>query len=80
MLTSQNQPAYDDDAEKAIPGASTQATLPHGLRYTDWIDHRLDWFNGVVRWYVNDLLVLNKTMNAPTEPSALVVNVWGNVS
>lgn len=73
-----NQPDYDNDADKPVPGASTQMSLPDGLVYTEWIVHRLDWFDGVVRWWVNDNMVLEKTVNAPSNPSGLILNVWGN--
>ncbi|KAH8648419.1 concanavalin A-like lectin/glucanase domain-containing protein [Xylariales sp. PMI_506] len=73
-----NQPDYDAAADEPVPGASTQLGLPDGLSSTDWMEHRLDWFDGVVRWWVNGQLVLNKTVNAPTQPSGLILNVWGN--
>jgi hypothetical protein len=73
-----NQPDYDAAADRPVPGASSQMTLPDDMVYTEWIVHRLDWFDGVVRWWAGNTLVLNKTINAPSEPSGLVLNVWGN--
>ncbi|KAI1879801.1 hypothetical protein JX265_001422 [Neoarthrinium moseri] len=73
-----NQPDYDNASDRPMPGASTHVTLPNGLVWTEWIEHRLDWFDGVVRWWANDTLVLNKSINAPSQPSGLMLNVWGD--
>lgn len=73
-----NQPDYDPSTDSAITGASTQSTLPSDKKYTDWLDHRIDWFDGLSRWYVDDEIVLEKRMNVPTEPSGLILNLWGD--
>ncbi len=73
-----NQPDYDPHTDSAIPGASTRSTLPAGKKYTDWLDHRIDWLDGISRWYVDGELVLEKRMNVPKEPSGLILNLWGD--
>jgi hypothetical protein len=78
MIRYSNQPDYDAHTDSAIPGASTQSTLPPPKAYTDWIDHRIDWLDGVSRWYVDDELVLEKQMNVPKEASGLILNLWGD--
>jgi hypothetical protein len=73
-----NQPDYDPRTDSAITGASTKATLPSSKKYTDWLDHRIDWLDGITRWYIDGDLVLEKQMNVPTQPSGLILNLWGD--
>ncbi|ORY66566.1 concanavalin A-like lectin/glucanase domain-containing protein [Pseudomassariella vexata] len=73
-----NQPDYNAKTDSMVPGASSQLTLPGGKRYTEWIEHRLDWYEGTIRWWADGELVLNKTTNTPTEPSGLIMNLWGD--
>ncbi|KAK5089668.1 hypothetical protein LTR70_006523 [Exophiala xenobiotica] len=73
-----NQPDYDDSAHEEIAGASTEVTMPHDYVMTEWLDHRIDWFDGVSRWYINGDLVLDKTINTPSTPSTVFMNLWSN--
>jgi hypothetical protein len=73
-----NQPDFNAASDQPVPGASTQATLPGGLEYTDWVEHRLDWLGGVVRWWAAGTPVLEKTVNAPSQPMSLNLNIWSN--
>lgn len=73
-----NQPDYDSKTDSAVPGASTDTLLPNGAVWTDWHDYRLDWYDGVSRWYVDGNLVLEKTLNVPTKPSGLILNLWSD--
>lgn len=73
-----NQPDYDAKTGNTVPGASTDAIMPNGIVWTDWHDHRLDWYEGISRWYVDDILVLEKKLNVPTKPSGLVLNLWSD--
>lgn len=73
-----NQPDWDDDNNTAVPGASTQVSLPEDWVWTDWHTHRLDWFDGLSQFWVDDVLTLNKTKNVPTKPSGLILNLWGD--
>lgn len=69
-----NQPDYNAEFDSAVPGASTQPTLPASKHHTSWLGDRTDWCDGVSRWHVDDTLVLEKTLN---EPSGLVLNLCG---
>lgn len=73
-----NQPDFDAKTGNTVPGASTDVVLPDGMVWTDWHDHRIDWYNGVSRWYIDGQLVLEKTINVPTKPSGLVLNLWSD--
>lgn len=73
-----NQPDYDDELHSVIPGASTELTMPHDHVVTEWLDHRLDWFDGVTRWYIDNELVLTKTQNVPNTPCTVFMNLWSN--
>ena len=73
-----NQPDYDEKTDESVPGASTDAMLPVGKVWTDWIDHRIDWFDRMSRWYVDGELQLEKTINVPKEVVGLDLNLWGD--
>jgi hypothetical protein len=73
-----NQPDYDPSTDTAITGASTKSTLPSPQKYTDWLDHRIDWLDGISRWYIDGDLVLEKQLNVPTQLSGLILNLWGD--
>lgn len=73
-----NQPDYDAKTGNTVPGASTDTSLPDGMVWTDWHDHRIDWYDGISRWYVDGQLVLEKTLNVPTKPSGLILNLWSD--
>lgn len=73
-----NQPDDHPSTGSIIPGASTQSTLPGSKQYTEWLTHRIDWLDGISRWYVDGELVLEKRMNVPREPSGLILNLWGD--
>jgi len=62
----------------SIPGASTAATLPAGKTWDTFLTHRLDWFNGISRFWVDDTLLLNKTYGVPIVPMGLILNMWSN--
>jgi hypothetical protein len=62
----------------SIPGASTAATLPAGKTWDAFLTHRLDWFNGISRFWVDDTLLLNKTYGVPIVPMGLILNMWSN--
>lgn len=73
-----NQPDFDPNTGDTVPGASSDVALPGGGNWTDWHDHRIDWYDGISRWYVDNQLVLEKTLNAPTKPSGFVLNLWSD--
>ncbi|KAL4816971.1 concanavalin A-like lectin/glucanase domain-containing protein [Aspergillus spinulosporus] len=72
-----NQPGLDDDGNE-IPGASTDAVLPNGAVWTDWVEHRLDWTPELSAFYANGELVETKTYGIPDAPSSFIVNIWGD--
>ena len=75
-----NQPDYNVSTNTVIDGASTDAalSLSPAADWTQWLDHRLDWDRAMSRWWVDDVVVLNKTLNVPQEPSALILNLWSD--
>lgn len=73
-----NQPDVDRNTGNDIPGASTDVEFPPGKAYTEWIDHRLDWFPDISRYWIDDQLLHNKTYGVPTKPSSLTINLWGD--
>ena len=72
-----NQPDTDKQGN-AVPGASTNQVTPDGTTWTEYHEQRLDWFDGVSRWYVDGKLALEKTVNVPRQPSGFNLNVWSN--
>lgn len=73
-----NQPDWDSKTGNSVPGASSDVAMPNGIVWTDWHDYRLDWYHGVSRWYIDGELVLEKTINVPTKPSGLILNLWSD--
>jgi len=73
-----NQLDFNYKTGNDVVGASTDLALPSTFHWTQWLEYRLDWHDGISRWYINDELLLNKTKNVPTHPSGLIVNLWGD--
>lgn len=73
-----NQPDYDTRTDSPIPGASNQIALPDSKKFTSWLDHRIDWHEGVSRWYIDDQLVRQSTVNVRQHPAGMVLSLWGN--
>jgi beta-glucanase (GH16 family) len=70
-----NQPAVDKKGDD-VPAASQAPTdLPS---WQQWRTHRIDWVRGVVRWYVDDVLVARNSYSVPRRPSGIVLNLWGD--
>ncbi|KAL4899433.1 hypothetical protein BDW74DRAFT_171487 [Aspergillus multicolor] len=72
-----NQPGLDDEGNE-IPGASTEVSMPGGAVWTDWVEHRLDWTDGLSAFYVNGVLAEEKTYGVPDSPSTFIANIWGD--
>ncbi|XWW93414.1 hypothetical protein V2A60_001347 [Cordyceps javanica] len=72
-----NQPSYLEDGT-TVPGASYNATLPNGLRWSDWITHRLDWTPGRTTFSVNGIESHTQTFQAPRDPSLILLNTWSD--
>lgn len=75
-----NQPSYTDDSDSQgdNPEATRNATLPRGLRWTDWAVHRLDWTPERSVWYVNGEEVASIAFQTPKDPAGLNFNVWSD--
>ncbi|RMZ76024.1 hypothetical protein DV738_g5149, partial [Chaetothyriales sp. CBS 135597] len=73
-----NQPDYDPKKGNSIAGASTDYLMQDGKVWTDWLVHRLDWFPGVSQWWIDDDMVLNKTIHVPKKPSGMILNLWSD--
>ncbi|KAF4455607.1 hypothetical protein F53441_2131 [Fusarium austroafricanum] len=72
-----NQPSRTED-DKPIDGAHLAATLPDGLKWTDWAKHTLDWTPDVTIWKVNDKETWRNDFQVPRDPSQLNFNAWSN--
>ncbi|RAH44969.1 glycoside hydrolase family 16 protein, partial [Aspergillus brunneoviolaceus CBS 621.78] len=71
-----NQPDYDAEHDRIIPGASAVVNLTRP--WTEWTTHRLDWLRTESRWYADDALQTVKRYRVPDRPSIIVVNLWSN--
>ncbi|OJK01572.1 hypothetical protein ASPACDRAFT_116420 [Aspergillus aculeatus ATCC 16872] len=71
-----NQPDYDAEHDRIIPGASAVVNLTRP--WTEWTTHRLDWLRTESRWYADDTLQTVKRYRVPDRPSIIVVNLWSN--
>ena len=71
-----NQPDYDFENDREIPGASTVADLP--VPWTTWATHRLDWLSDISRWFVNDQIQDARTYRVPNLQSMIVLNLWSD--
>ncbi|RMZ87168.1 hypothetical protein DV736_g5596, partial [Chaetothyriales sp. CBS 134916] len=73
-----NQPDYDPKTGDSVQGASTDYLMQDGRVWTSWLVYRLDWFPGVSQWWIDDDLVLNKTIHVPRKPSGMILNLWSD--
>lgn len=65
-------------ASPSTPRADARVTIPNGKDWTEWVEYRLDWFDGRNTWYLDDQMMLNTTDSVPTEASQLMLNLWSN--
>jgi len=72
-----NQPAYTDEGESK-PLATQNISLPDGLKWTDWMVHRLDWTPERNTWYINGKQVAQLTYQTPHDPSKVILNTWSD--
>lgn len=72
-----NQPGYLADVG-SVNGAHHNLTLPGGKRWTDFIEHRLDWTPGRTTWMADGTTMHSQTFQAPKDPSRIVFNAWSN--
>ncbi|CAG8135133.1 unnamed protein product [Penicillium olsonii] len=71
-----NQPDYDFEADREIPGASTIAQIP--VPWNTWATHRLDWLSSISRWFVNGQIQDARTYRVPDKHSMVVLNLWSD--
>jgi len=72
-----NQPSYTAKGE-VITQATQNATLPDGLKWTDWAVHRLDWTPERNTWYVNGKQVAQIAFQTPRDNSKVILNAWSD--
>jgi beta-glucanase (GH16 family) len=70
-----NQPGYGDEDKSQ---ATRNSTLPRGLRWSDWVVHRLDWTPDRSIWYVDGQEVANIAFQVPRDPASVNFNLWGD--
>ncbi|KAK4232026.1 xyloglucan endo-transglycosylase [Podospora fimiseda] len=72
-----NQPSLTKDGE-VESRATRNSTLPNGLKWSDWLIHRLDWTPEYTAWYVNDILVAQISFQVPRDESNIILNAWSD--
>jgi len=72
-----NQPAYTDDGNTNTL-ATTNVSLPDGLKWTDWAVHRLDWTPERNTWYINGKQVAQIAFQTPRDSSKVILNAWSD--
>jgi beta-glucanase (GH16 family) len=71
-----NQPATDAKTGDDVPGASVaRSGLP---AWREWRTHRMDWGEGVTRWFVDGREVAESRYSVSERTEGLVMNVWGD--
>ncbi|KAK2805047.1 hypothetical protein FQN51_001142 [Onygenales sp. PD_10] len=71
-----NQPDWDPLTDEEIPGSATTTDVP--VPWTEWANHRLDWFPNMTRWYLDNQFQDEKSYRVPDKPSMLVLNLWSD--
>ncbi|RGP67772.1 hypothetical protein FLONG3_8391 [Fusarium longipes] len=72
-----NQPSFTDDGDE-IPKATRNATLPKGLKWDDWVVHRLDWTPERSVWYVQGQEMASIEFQTPKDPAQIILNAWSD--
>lgn len=72
-----NQPAHLGNGT-LVHGAGNNMTMPGGKRWTDWLEHRMDWTPGRTTWSLDGQEMLSQTFQAPVDPSRIVLNAWSD--
>ncbi|KAF5680934.1 xyloglucan endo-transglycosylase [Fusarium heterosporum] len=72
-----NQPSRTLD-DNEIEGAHLAATLPDGLKWTDWAKHTIDWTPDATIWKIADQEIWKNSFLVPRDPSTLSFNAWSN--
>ena len=72
-----NQPSYTLEGQE-VPEATRNATLPRGLRWSDWGAYRLDWTPDRTVHYVDGDEVASIAFQNPRAPSQVFFNCWSD--
>ncbi|PTB66328.1 glycoside hydrolase family 16 protein [Trichoderma citrinoviride] len=72
-----NQPSFDSDG-KVNPEATTNATLPGDMIWSQWAVYRLDWTADSSVWYVNGQQLANITFQVPQDGAGINFNAWSD--
>lgn len=72
-----NHPSYSIDGEQ-FPDATRNESLPRGIVWEDWVEHRMDWTPTRSVWYANDMEVANISFQVPRDPSYMIFNTWSD--
>ncbi|BFZ60510.1 hypothetical protein YB2330_001546 [Saitoella coloradoensis] len=71
-----NQPDVIDG--DIVDGSSYEDTLVNGLKWTEYIEHRLDWYPNQTDYYANYTHAQTNWYHAPEVPSNVVLNMWSD--
>ena len=72
-----NQPSYTLEGQE-VAAATRNATLPRGLRWSDWAAYRLDWTPDRTVHYVDGDEVASIAFQNPRDPSQVFFNCWSD--
>ncbi|KAL3421194.1 Beta-glucanase 4 [Phlyctema vagabunda] len=72
-----NQPSESINGQ-FVPESTRNQTFPDGMDRTQWNEYRYDWLPGLSTWYINGINVAEIAFQAPRNPAALIINMWGN--
>ena len=72
-----NQPSYTEDGQ-TLDGATENATLADGLKWSDWAVHRLDWTPTRNTWFVNGKQIAQISFQTPRDSSKIILNAWSD--
>jgi hypothetical protein len=76
-VTVQDGNTTKNDTE-SVPGASTAVKPPNGKTWDAYLTHRLDWYPGISRFWIDNYLLLDKTYGVPRDPVGLILNMWSD--
>ena len=72
-----NQPSYTLEGQD-VPEATRNATLPRGLRWSDWADYRMDWTPARTAHFVDGDEVASIAFQNPRDPCQVFFNCWSD--
>ncbi|KAF4999415.1 hypothetical protein FGRMN_2437 [Fusarium graminum] len=69
------QPSFTEDGDE-VAKATHNATLPDGIKWDDWVVHRLDWTPERSLWHAQGQEVASIEFQTPKDPAQLIINTW----